>query len=336
MGRLQQIRYFFEHRAIVLMYHRIAEVGIDPWQLAVTPQNFEQQLQVLRKTNLVIPVTELADRLTARSFPHNSVSITFDDGYIDNLQFAKPLLEKYECPATFFIATGYVGARHEFWWDELERIILKAPLLPGNFSMYINDELYTYDLGADQELTAEQTNKHRSWVWPQSPPTRRCEMYLTLWERLKPLNSEKLLSYLHIIRQWAGQNNIEQRDQWPVDQPQLRELAAGPLFEIGIHTVTHPALGCHSYEVQQQEIANSREFLERTIGGNINTIAFPYGSYNEATLNIVREMKLKAAFTTQDRLVIKTTDPVQLGRFQVKNWDGAQFEHELYKWMKKF
>jgi peptidoglycan/xylan/chitin deacetylase (PgdA/CDA1 family) len=43
--------------------------------------------------------------------------ITFDDGYRDNYINAVPLLKQAGLPATFFVATGYVGTRREFPHD---------------------------------------------------------------------------------------------------------------------------------------------------------------------------------------------------------------------------
>ncbi len=49
--------------------------------------------------------------------PNLKFLITFDDGYKDNLLEAAPVLEKYKVPATFFVATDYIGGRTQFPWD---------------------------------------------------------------------------------------------------------------------------------------------------------------------------------------------------------------------------
>ena len=87
--------------------------------MSVTPEHFAEHLQVLQKYRLVH-----LDQIQPRSkfFGGLSVAITFDDGYADNLQNAAPLLEKYDTPCTFFIASGYIGGDREFWWDELEQL----------------------------------------------------------------------------------------------------------------------------------------------------------------------------------------------------------------------
>jgi peptidoglycan/xylan/chitin deacetylase (PgdA/CDA1 family) len=46
-----------------------------------------------------------------------TLSITFDDGYLDNFQVAAPILQKYRLPATFFVTTGFLGTSIVAPWD---------------------------------------------------------------------------------------------------------------------------------------------------------------------------------------------------------------------------
>src|SRR5690606_19975235 len=90
---------------VVLMYHRIANADTDPWDLAVSPQHFEEQLQVLKNYNVVS--LEVLEWIIADRSPPNrtTVVITFDDRYIDNYQNAKPLLDKKLMTVSFMIST---------------------------------------------------------------------------------------------------------------------------------------------------------------------------------------------------------------------------------------
>jgi peptidoglycan/xylan/chitin deacetylase (PgdA/CDA1 family) len=111
------------------MYHRVADVAHDPWRLAVTPENFEQHLAVIQERSRPTSLAELAAGLEAGSLPRRSVVVTFDDGYRDNVRVAKPLLERFEVPATVFVVSAYVESDRDFWWDELAELSMR-PALP--------------------------------------------------------------------------------------------------------------------------------------------------------------------------------------------------------------
>jgi peptidoglycan/xylan/chitin deacetylase (PgdA/CDA1 family) len=113
---------------------------------------------------------------------------------------------------------------------------------------------------------------------------------------------------------------------------QLRELNANPLFTIGAHTTTHPALAYHPAAVQAHEMAASRQALQAAIGQPVELLAYPYGSCTPETCALAAEAGFRAAFTTAAHAIGPTSAPHNLGRFQVNDWDGAEFEQRLRQW----
>src|SRR5271165_453487 len=77
----------------ILMYHRIATPDVDPWGLSVSPKRFAEQVQALRARRTMLSMDALVARLKSGDLPHDAVALTFDDGYLDNLGQAKPILE---------------------------------------------------------------------------------------------------------------------------------------------------------------------------------------------------------------------------------------------------
>jgi len=106
---------------IVLLYHRVGTVPIDPHTLAVSSKNFDAQLAYLKKNASVISVFDLYQTLITGNVPKRSIIITFDDGYEDNYTNAFPLLKKYGLPATIF-ATGDANPSEEIWIDQLMQV----------------------------------------------------------------------------------------------------------------------------------------------------------------------------------------------------------------------
>ena len=97
--------------------------------LEVTPAFFESVIRRLRRSGVdLVSLDEMHRRMTERRFPKRFVCITFDDGYRDNLEFAYPILKKYEVPFAIYVATGFTDRVGEMWWLALEAVIAKNEL----------------------------------------------------------------------------------------------------------------------------------------------------------------------------------------------------------------
>jgi peptidoglycan/xylan/chitin deacetylase (PgdA/CDA1 family) len=323
-----------QKKALVLMYHRIADETRDPWELAVSPEHFEQQLQALQDNYPLISVPQLVEQLNNKTIEEDAVCLSFDDGYSDNFGVANPLLQKFNVPATFFIPTKNLGAREPFWWDELEWILFDTNMLPGRFGGNINGQTIEMDLGDETVLSALLVERQNQWAWPQHPPTKRVALYFKLWENLKPLPYPQLQAAMKELRQWANASEFNKPALLPMTVSQLQEMASHPLFHIGIHTVSHPALSAHSFAVQKEELdVNQKELVGYGVAP-IPVVAFPYGDYNETTLSVVKDLHLSAAFCTKETPVTNHSNITNLGRFQVKNWNKKEFEKRMLDWFK--
>jgi len=332
-NKLHNLKKLFDNKAIILMYHSISEPDIDPWELAVSPSNFEQQLQVLQNSFKISSVTDIALSLQQGRVKNKTVALTFDDGYRDNFEIALPLLEKYNIPATFFITNNF-GEGKIYWWDRLANLILRTPVLPANFAMTIKEESINYSIGEEGVLNERLEQLHRKWVAPATPPTKRSMLYYKLWQLMQPLPPDEIEHILQLIKNWTGKiEDLTLPHTSLITEEQLKKLANHQLIDIGVHTVNHVALSYHSAEVQEAEILQNKKRLEVLLNKKIDTIAYPYGEYNNTTLDTVKR-GLKAGLTVEYNVVYNTSNPFKLGRFQVKNWNAGQFEEKLMQWMK--
>ncbi len=120
----------------VLTYHRIAEPAHERDRISVAADEFRGHMQHLRDAGYrVLPLAELVAAASAGSLESRSVALTFDDGYLDALTSAAPILESFGYPATFFIVGEALDAPHEFWWDALDRIFLSDHQLPARLAL---------------------------------------------------------------------------------------------------------------------------------------------------------------------------------------------------------
>ncbi len=330
-----QLKKRFTKRAIVLMYHRISEPDIDPWELAVSPSNFEQQLQLLKRNFKLCSIPDIVTNLQKARIRENCVALTFDDGYLDNFVNAMPLLEKYNIPATFFIPTGKLDEQKKFWWDRLADLIMRTAKLPSTFNINFGEQSFSFSIKGETFLNDAINQAHSRWVIPADPPTKRSTLFQKLWQMMQPLPPQEIDGLLNLIEAWAGKNNVPEDPQLVImTKDQLKLLAGKNLFNIGLHTVNHMALSYHSKEIQEREILQNQKHLKQIINKTVTTIAYPYGEYNNETLLVAEKLGLQAGFTVEYNPVFANSSQLHLGRFNVKNWSAKEFEEKLKKWVK--
>ena len=104
-------------RAVVLLYHRIADTSTDSHGLAVSPAAFAEHLELLRGRYHVEPLPDLIEKLPRRAYRDGTVAVSFDDGYADNLTAACPAAARLGVPITVFVAVQPVLDGGPFRWD---------------------------------------------------------------------------------------------------------------------------------------------------------------------------------------------------------------------------
>ena len=114
------------------MYHHVAP-PTPGLELYVTPETFEQQMEFLKVHDYRVLPLEEAVRLAkaGQTSPPKSVVITFDDGYLDNFNYAFPVLKKMGFPATIFMITNNVN-EPGFLSEEDLRILDEAGISIGS------------------------------------------------------------------------------------------------------------------------------------------------------------------------------------------------------------
>lgn len=269
------------------------------------------------------------------TIPRRAIALTFDDGYADNLHRAKPLLERYEIPATVFVATGYLGQNREFWWDELERLLLQPGQLPERLCLTVAGNACEWKLGRAVCYSEEQCRSDRACRPWDAESGSRLFFFYSVWQHLRPRPHEERRELLDAIATWANSTSTVRPDYLSLRPEDLPVLAEGGLVDVGAHTVTHPALSAHTVAYQQAEIQKSKAFLEEYLGHPLTSFAYPFGDRASETVELVRQSGFDCACSTVSEAVWKGSDPFQLPRVEVRNWDGERFGKQLSKWFRE-
>jgi peptidoglycan/xylan/chitin deacetylase (PgdA/CDA1 family) len=310
----------FVSHALILGYHRIAEVDFDPYSLCVSPGHFAEQLEVLRKHANPISLSALAQGLSVGHLPERSVVLTFDDGYSDVLHIAKPLLKRYDVPAIAFIVTGNLGS--EFWWDELARILSSSINLPEKLSFKVNGSDFEWIFGSSEFPRMVGSGREI-----------RYRFILSLYDKLLITTPEVRQVALSQLSSWGGKDLIKRPKYRRLNKSEIIQLVADGLVEIGSHSLTHPMLESQPPYQQRIEIRQSKVDLENLLNRKIASFSFPNGSIPEGVRAILEEEGYQQALTSMRDVVDPTCDPYFIPRIWVPDWDGEKFSRWLNLWL---
>jgi len=273
----------------ILTLHHVRPARRDRFQpnrlLEVTPSYFERVIRRLRRSGAqLVSIDEVYRRLKERDFRGRFVSVTFDDGYRDTLEFAYPILKNYEVPFTVYVATSFPDRVGELWWLALEAVIAQNELIGLRFD------------GRDRWFECRDVHEKRA-------------VYDQIYWWLRQLDTEDELR--HIVRELATRHRVDMAAfcaDLCMSWQELSSLAADPLVTIGAHTVNHPILSKVSEKAVRSELENSRSVIEAALGARPEHLAYPVGDNTAAgprEFKIAAELGFKTAVTTRPGVVFR-------------------------------
>jgi peptidoglycan/xylan/chitin deacetylase (PgdA/CDA1 family) len=274
----------------ILMYHRVLAEH-DPLQPdELTAADFASQVAVLARLFRVLPLDEAIDRLYAGTLPSRAVAITFDDGYRDNHAVALPILARHACPATFFIATGYLDGG--CMWNDTVREALRACGAPTLDLRALG--LGEHALGSDAAKLA-------------AAGKIICELKYAEHEQRE-----------RTVREIAARAGWQPREPLMMRRHEIRDLLAHGM-QIGAHTVTHPILARSSDAAARAEIEASCAEIRSLCADRPLLFAYPNGfpgrDFRPEHAAMVAAAGVRAAVTTQFGVCRASSGPFMLPRF---------------------
>jgi peptidoglycan/xylan/chitin deacetylase (PgdA/CDA1 family) len=292
-------------RLSILIYHRVLQRPDPLFPDEVDAARFNEQLRVLKRYFRLMPLQEAVEALIARRLPPRAATITFDDGYADNLTIAAPVLAGHGVPATVFVATGYLDGGCMF-----NDIVIEAIRRTRKEQI----DLEFVGLGTVRVGSLEA----------------RRNLVDQLLRALKYLPEDERLTKARRIAKVA---EVEPPRDLMLSTSQVRELRRLGI-RIGAHTVTHPILTRLSTNEAREQIAGGRARLEETLAERVTLFAYPNGKPHEdfgpEHARMVADLGFDAAVTTAWGAASVTSDRFQLPRFTPWDRSPTRFALRLF------
>jgi peptidoglycan/xylan/chitin deacetylase (PgdA/CDA1 family) len=109
--------YGVRSKMTIVAFHRISN-SLPADGITCTADKFEMFCSFFRRHFDVVPLAGQVAAYRSGKSMGGTLSITFDDGYRDNFDLAAPVLKSFGMPATFFVATGFIGTSIVPEWDK--------------------------------------------------------------------------------------------------------------------------------------------------------------------------------------------------------------------------
>jgi peptidoglycan/xylan/chitin deacetylase (PgdA/CDA1 family) len=280
---------------LILIYHRVLEAPDPLRRRTVHAAEFAAQMDLLSQCFNVLPLPEALARLQSRSLPPRAVSVTFDDGYADNLQVAVPIMRARGVHATVFIATGYLDGGIMFN-DAITEAMRAAPA--------------QFDL-SDIGFGVLELGDHDA---------RRAGISRLVGELKYRAADERRALAMEIF----GRTGMAPPQNLMLTTPQVRELRDAGV-EIGAHTASHPILSRLEPAAAREDIAQGKSALEGILGDPVRLFAYPNGrpdeDYHSGHVTMARDLGFSAALSTAWGAAYPGCDLFQVPR--VAPWDTA-------------
>jgi len=280
----------------IAMYHRVIEdPAQDPFALGmcVTRRYFDQQMAYFRRHFSPIGLSEAVRRIArGEPLPPRALSVTFDDGYLDNFAVALPVLKAHAMDATLFIPTGGLDDDVPLWWDRVIHVLDATDaqfLVPADMGIPLPDKRLSL----------------RAW--------HRASTVNRVLDALWTLTHDRLIDVLDRMERALPPVRSVAPVGRRMNSRQVVEMHRAGI-EIGAHSVRHSNLSLETPDVVRHEMQTSKNVLEALCDAPINGFAYPAGWKNADTEAAARECGFDYAVSTISGINRTTSDRFTLAR----------------------
>jgi peptidoglycan/xylan/chitin deacetylase (PgdA/CDA1 family) len=244
-----------------------------------------------------------------------AVSLTYDDGSINQFTKALPIMNRLHLPATFFIITGQIpGSQYQgqFIGRPVKEIIAETAKIPTNKDNFFERASAAGFLG--YQGTVEYHTRAGALVDAEKEE----EAYAVMDELYQKVRAGAFKR--------GNTSKAEVAEAEGLTWDKIREYAAQG-HEFASHTITHPRLAALDEPNMLYELEKSKEDILKQLGPEYTFSAEgPYGTENER----VMEYALKIYPATRNRMPEPYLEEINRG----SKMQPGESDHEYVQWQR--
>jgi peptidoglycan/xylan/chitin deacetylase (PgdA/CDA1 family) len=223
-----------------------------------------------------ISLNQLEERLADSTNRKKFAIFTFDDGYLDNLLYAYPLLKRLRVPFTIYLTSGLPDQTQCLWWFYLEDWVETGK--PIDF----------YFAGHHFNFLCQLNHEKR-------------EAMAGLSRFLETSRPEVLTQFIKEILEPRFGDCMEKTQTFSLTWPQIQLLSQDSLVTIASHGTAHNNCKFLTPAELKNSLHQSKARIEDKIGRPVEHFAYPFGhaaAFDENVIGMIMEAGYRTATTT--------------------------------------
>ena len=281
----------------IVMYHYVRDLENSKYPniKGLDINLFREQINFLRKNYYIITMEEVLFSIENKSkIPIKSVLLTFDDAYSDHYENVFPVLDKYKLQGSFYAPVKAIT----------EHKVLDVNKIHFILASIDNEEILVKDLKEliDVYQTEYKLDNFENYYRRLAHASRFDSKNVIFIKRLLQveLDEELRLKLVDILfKKHVGISENEFSKELYMNEDQLINMLASG-HHIGNHGYNHYWWNSLNKKEMAEELLLSTNFLKK-IGVDMSnwTACYPYGSFNNQSIKMLRKNGCKLALTTQ-------------------------------------
>ncbi len=281
----------------IVMYHYVRDLKNSryPDIKGLDLHLFKEQIDYMRKHYHIITMEEVINSIDNQDkIPEKSVLLTFDDAYSDHFNNVFPILDKYQLQGSFYTP---VKAITEHTVLDVNKIHFILASVEDKFNL-VND-LKTLITIYQKEYQLEDFDFYFKKLAEASRMDTKEVIFIKRLLQVELVEDLRIKIVDILFEKYIGMSEGSFSRELYMNEEQLKHMLRSGQH-IGNHGYNHYWWNSLNEKDMSKELDLSIKFLE-TLGVDMDnwTACYPYGSYDEQSIKMLKERNCKLAVTTE-------------------------------------
>jgi peptidoglycan/xylan/chitin deacetylase (PgdA/CDA1 family) len=258
-------------------------------------EEFKRQIDYLKKNFNLIKFDEILSlNKDKKIYKKPFAFLTFDDGYLDHYKYVFPILAKNKLQGMFYPPIKIFDKKSILGVNKIQFLLASVPnkkkLLIEIYN--ICKSKYNFDLNI---LNMKRFNLKDRYDNKELSLIKKLLQFILPKKIREEINN-------HLFKKYVTKDFENFRKKLYLNKKQINEMLNNGMH-FGSHSTNHEWMQHLKYDDQEKEISDSIKFLKKNfnLDKNYYSFCYPYGSFNQNTISLLKKYNFKIGFTTNPK-----------------------------------